>query len=89
MKIKIPTYRYSILVTIMYCYNIKMDFPLVVLKLIEQVLAYIAGFGFSDYFVEVNKLKGKSYLLYYTFIAMIALGILYYNEHDIFKNKSN
>ena len=48
---------------------------------IGYVFLYVAAFGFSDYFVKINKLKGKSYLLYHTFIAMIAMLILYYNEN--------
>ena len=43
------------------------------------VFLYVAAFGFSDYFVKINKLKGMSYLLYYSLIAVIALMLLCYN----------
>lgn len=49
------------------------------------VFLYVAAFGFSDYFVKMNKLTGMSYILYYVFIALIALSIIYYNRHH--KNK--
>ena len=49
------------------------------------VFLYVAAFGFSDYFVKINKLTGMSYILYYVFIALIALSIIYYNRHH--KNK--
>jgi len=43
---------------------------------IGYVFLYVAAFGFSDYFVKVNKLKGFSYLLYYTIILIIAVFFL-------------
>lgn len=43
------------------------------------VFLYVAAFGFSDYFVKINKLKGMSYLLYYSLITVIALVLLCYN----------
>lgn len=49
------------------------------------VFLYVAAFGFSDYFVKINNLKGLSYLMYYTLIGIIAVSILCYN--GFFKNK--
>lgn len=49
------------------------------------VFLYVAAFGFSDYFVRINKLTGLSYILYYSFVAFIAVSILSYN--DYYKNK--
>tara|TARA_B100000963_G_scaffold359415_1_gene386722 strand:- start:3223 stop:3399 length:177 start_codon:yes stop_codon:yes gene_type:complete len=49
------------------------------------VFLYVAAFGFSDYFVKLNNLKGLSYLMYYTLLGIIAVSILYYN--GFFKNK--
>ena len=66
----------------MYCYNIKMDFPLVVLKLIEQVLAYIAGFGLSEMFLRRYKLTEVQELLYYTICGIIAILILYFTTPE-------
>jgi len=43
------------------------------------VFLYVAAFGFSDYFVKINNLKGLSYLMYYTLIGIIAVSILCYN----------
>ena len=40
------------------------------------VFLYVAAFGFSDYFVKINKLKGMSYLLYYSLIAVICCVIM-------------
>ena len=49
------------------------------------VFLYVAAFGFSDYFVKVNKLKGLSYMLYYSLVGLIAVSILCYNGY--YKNK--
>ena len=45
---------------------------------IGYVFLYVAAFGFSDYFVKVNKLKGFSYLFYYTIVLIIAITLLIY-----------
>ena len=45
------------------------------------VFLYVAAFGFSDYFVKINKLTGLSYILYYSFVAFIAVSILCYNGY--------
>lgn len=52
---------------------------------IGYVFLYVAAFGFSDYFVKINNLKGLSYLIYYTLIGIIAVLILYYDGY--LKNK--
>ena len=45
---------------------------------IGYVFLYVAAFGFSDYFVKVKKLKGFSYLFYYTIVLIIAIILLIY-----------
>ena len=47
---------------------------------IGYVFLYIAAFGFSDYFVKFNKLKGVSYIFYYTIILIIAIVTLIYTK---------
>ena len=49
------------------------------------VFLYVAVFGFSDYFVKINKLTGLNYLLYYSLVGLIALSIICYNSY--YKNK--
>ena len=52
---------------------------------IAFVFLYVAAFGFSDYFVKINKLTGLTYILYYCLVAFIAVSILCYNGY--YKNK--
>jgi len=55
-----------------------MGFPMVILKLTEQMLAYIAGFGLSEMFLRKYKLTEVQELLYYTICGIIAIFILYF-----------
>ena len=45
------------------------------------IFLYVAAFGFSDYFVKIQRLKGNSYLLYYSIIALIGLCVLYQTNY--------
>ena len=54
---------------------------------IGYVFLYVAAFGFSDYFVKVNKLKGFSYLFYYTIILIISIALLIYTGNINFSLK--
>ena len=49
---------------------------------VGYIFLYVAAFGFSDYFVQINKLTGTSYLLYYTLVGLLAVSILYYNNYQ-------
>lgn len=51
---------------------------MVILKLTEQMLAYIAGFGLSEMFLRKYKLTEVQELLYYTICGIIAIFILYF-----------
>lgn len=55
-----------------------MGFPMAILKLTEQMLAYIAGFGLSEMFLRKYKLTEVQELLYYTICGIIAIFILYF-----------
>ena len=57
-----------------------MGFPMVILKLTEQMLAYIAGFGLSEMFLRKYKLTEVQELLYYTICGIIAIFILYFTS---------
>ncbi len=57
-----------------------MDFSFVLLKLIEQILAYICGFGLSEMFIRKYKLSTKQEFFYYIFCGFLALCILYHNK---------
>jgi hypothetical protein len=50
------------------------------LKLTEQMLAYIAGFGLSEMFLRRYKLTEVQELLYYTICGIIAIFILYFTS---------
>jgi hypothetical protein len=51
-----------------------------ILKLTEQMLAYIAGFGLSEMFLRRYKLTEVQELLYYTICGIIAIFILYFTS---------
>lgn len=57
-----------------------MGFPMAILKLTEQMLAYIAGFGLSEMFLRRYKLTEVQELLYYTICGIIAIFILYFTS---------
>ena len=59
-----------------------MEFSLVLMKLIEWVLAYIAGFGLSEMFLRRYKLTEVQELLYYTICGIIAILILYFTTPE-------
>lgn len=55
---------------------------LILLNQIEQVLLYIAGFGFSDLFMEKMKFTHRQKMIYFTIITIIALCILFYTQDN-------
>lgn len=50
---------------------------------IGYIFIYIAFFGFSDYIVAFFGLKGFSYMLFYTVILIIGIGLIYYHKNTI------
>lgn len=55
---------------------------LLLLNQIEQVLLYIAGFGFSDLFMEKMKFTSRQKIIYFSIITLIALCILFYTQDN-------
>ena len=55
-----------------------MDFSIAILKLTEEMFAYIAGFGLSEMFLRKYKLTEVQELLYYTICGIIAIFLLYF-----------
>lgn len=49
---------------------------------IEQVLFYIAGFGFSDLFIQEMQFTKKQKLLYYVFLTLVATALLYHTGNN-------
>ena len=54
-----------------------MEFSIVLLKLIEQILSYIAGFGLSEMLIRYCKPSKTMELMYYIFCGIIAIYLLY------------
>ena len=59
-----------------------MQFSLVLLNQIEQVLFYIAGFGLSDLYVKRSKMSDKQQLIYYVLILILAFGMVMYTKDN-------
>ena len=57
-----------------------MDFSVVFLKLIEQILAYICGFGLSEMFIKQYNLTAKQEFIYYVLCGILALCILFHSK---------
>lgn len=55
---------------------------LLLLNQIEQVLFYIAGFGFSDLLMEKMKFTNRQKIIYFSIITLIALCILFYTRDN-------
>jgi hypothetical protein len=52
------------------------------LNQVEQVLFYIAGFGFSDLFIQEMQFTKKQKLFYYIFLTLVATTLLYHTGNN-------